>query len=38
MMVLCNDIVITEYDRTRSGLRNEPVVMVMKHDTNITEE
>jgi len=36
MMMLCNDAVIIEYDRRRSGLPNEPVVM--KQDNNRTIE
>jgi len=35
MMVMCNDIVVIEYDGKRPGLPDAPVVM--EHDNNRTE-
>ena len=35
MMVLCNDIVITQHDTRRPGLPKSPVVM--EHDNNMTQ-
>ena len=35
MMVMCNDIIITEHDGRKPGLRNVPVVT--EHDNDRTE-